>query len=362
MKIRVATIGTGFIVDSFIAAAQHDSRYELAAVYSRTPQRGEEFAARHGAGRVITSLEELAAAPDIDAVYVASPNSCHAEQAIMMMNHKKSVLCEKPMAPDPEDILRMTEAARRNGVALMEAMKTTLLPNFRQVQQALPRIGRVRRYNVQFCQYSSRYDKFREGIVENCFNPQMRGGALQDLGVYGIAPMVHLFGVPWSGECTPEKLRRHISIFSTTIFPGGDGLFNADGRRIDGIDGQGVLVAHYPDFEATVTYSKITDSALPSEIQGEEGTILISKLSQMTTPSLVLRKGAGSRHDSGYHNNPNQTRDEVIDISAPTISDNMYYEVKEFFDLIEQSLCESSYNTWNRSLQVAQIVSAGSIA
>ncbi|MCF0178577.1 MAG: Gfo/Idh/MocA family oxidoreductase, partial [Bacteroidales bacterium] len=294
-KIKVATIGSGFIVDSFVAGARHDSRFEYAAVYSRNEQSGRAFASKYGVERVICSLEELANDSSIDAVYIASPNICHAPQAIMMMDAGKHVLCEKPVSYDVETTKAMIEAARRNRVTFMEAMKTTLMPNFKAVKEALPRIGKVRRFVAQFCQYSSRYDKFKcGGEVANVFNPAMKGGSLLDLGVYGIAPMIHLFGTPWSGECSPEKLAETIHITSTMVCPGG----SKDPSTA--IDGAGVLVAKYPEMEGVITYSKITDSAMPTEIQGEDGTIIIQKLSNMVAPKLLIRHGSGTKGDPGY--------------------------------------------------------------
>ena len=201
-RIRVATIGSSKIAESFLKGASHDPRFCHAAVYSRTPERGRQFAAAHGVEKVYTSLEELAASPDIDAVYIASPNLLHAPQAILMMDAGKSVLVEKPAATSPEELESMFEAARRNGVSFMEAMRPTLMPNFQAIREALPKIGKIRRYTASYCQYSSRYEDFKRGTVASSLSSEMRGGSLLDLGVYCIAPMVHLFGAPWEGEFT----------------------------------------------------------------------------------------------------------------------------------------------------------------
>ena len=92
----------------------------------------------------------------------------------------------------------MIEASERYGVTLMEAMKHTLTPNFLSVLKNIERVGKVRRYFSSYCQYSSRYDKFKEGIVLNAFDPKLSNGAIMDIGVYTIYPMVVLFGQPSS--------------------------------------------------------------------------------------------------------------------------------------------------------------------
>jgi predicted dehydrogenase len=97
-KIRFGVVGTNFISDWVIAGGREDERFELSAVCSRTEDTGRAFAAKHGIPHCYTSLEEMAADPLIDAVYIASPNAFHATQSILCMKHGKHVLCEKAFA------------------------------------------------------------------------------------------------------------------------------------------------------------------------------------------------------------------------------------------------------------------------
>ena len=195
-KIRFGVVGTNFITDWVIAGAREDERFELSAVYSRTRERGEEYAAKHNIPHIFTSLEDMAKSDVVDAIYIASPNYVHAEQSILCMQHGKHVLCEKPLAANARQARKMSEMAHTQGVALMEAMKSTLHPNFLSIKEHLHRIGTPRRYFASFCQYSSRYDKFKEGIVLNAFRPEFANGAMMDIGVYTLYPLVALFGKP----------------------------------------------------------------------------------------------------------------------------------------------------------------------
>ena len=117
----------------------------------------------------------------------------------------------------------MIEASRRNGVALMEAVKTTLTPNFMALREALPKAGTLRRYFSAFSQYSSRYDKFKEGIVLNAFRPELSNGALMDIGIYTIYPMdkippdVDLFLKDFKWEAKRRPAQR--DVFDRTIRP-----------------------------------------------------------------------------------------------------------------------------------------------
>lgn len=312
-KIRFAVIGTNFITDWVITGGLEDERFCLAAVYSRTREQAECFAAKYNIPYKFTSLDELADSPHVDAVYVASPNCMHAAQCIRMMNKGKHVLCEKPLASNVAQVKEMFEAARKNRVVLMEAMKPTLTPNFRAVRDNLSKIGVVRRYFSCYCQYSSRYDKFKEGVVLNAFNPELSNGALMDIGVYTIYPMVVLFGRPDTIQATGVKLS-------------------------SGVDGEGSIVFGYKDMDAVVLYSKIANSTLPTEIQGEDGTILLDRINIIGNVRLAYRCGGGE------------------DLTQPAGKNEYFYEIKEFIDLIESGRFESEINSHEHSLLTMEIM------
>ena len=248
-KVRFGVIGTNFITDWVIAGARQDERFELVAVYSRRQETADAFAAKHQIPYTFTSLEEMAKSPLIDAVYIASPNFLHAEQSILCMKHGKHVLCEKPFASNAWEVREMIAASAKYDVTLMEAMKPTLTPNFRSVRENLGRLGTIRRYFSCYCQYSSRYDKFKEGVVLNAFRPELSNGAMMDIGIYTVYPMVVLFG-------RPKKIDASGIVLSS------------------GADGQGAVNFEYEGMNATVLYSKIANSSLPTEIQGDRKSVV----------------------------------------------------------------------------------------
>ncbi|MBD1383205.1 Gfo/Idh/MocA family protein [Metabacillus arenae] len=311
--IRFGIVGTNWITESFIKAASEHEDFQLSAVYSRTLDRAQEFASKFGLSTTFTDLQEMAKSDAIDAVYIASPNSFHAEQAVIFLNHGKRVLCEKPIASNSEELSHMINAAKENKVLLMEALKTTLLPNFKAIQEKLHKIGKVRRYFASYCQYSSRYDAYKEGTVLNAFNPKFSNGALMDIGIYCLYPMTVLFGEPKSVKANGIMLE-------------------------SGVDGEGSLLVNYGDHDAVVMYSKITNSHLPTEIQGEDGNIIID---QINTPGKVeIRYRDGSTED----------------ITANQTFSSMYYEAKEFIELIKNGQTESKINSFEHSMITAKIM------
>ena len=321
-KVRFGIVGTNFISDWVIAGARQDARFELTAVYSRKQETADTFAAKHGIPHTFTSLEEMASSPLVDAVYIASPNFLHAEQSILCMQHGKHVLCEKPLASNAREARAMIAASEQYGVTLMEAMKPTLTPNFRAVQANLKRVGTIRRYFSAYCQYSSRYDKFKEGIVLNAFRPELSNGAMMDIGVYTIYPMVVLFG-------KPKRIQASGILLSS------------------GVDGQGVVNFSYDDMNATVLYSKIANSSLPTEIEGEEGNIQLDRVNIISRVTFQPRVAAASGRG---------TVAEPEDISVAADRDEYYYEVAEFIDLVLSGKRESAVNSHTNSLLTVEII------
>ena len=114
-KVRFGVVGTNNITDWVIEGARQDSRFELTAVCSRTQERADEFAAKHNIPYTFTSLEEMASSDKVDAVYIATPNSCHCEQALTCICRGKHVLCEKPMSLFLEDCKEMIQTADETG-------------------------------------------------------------------------------------------------------------------------------------------------------------------------------------------------------------------------------------------------------
>ncbi len=314
-EIRFGIIGTNSITEKILEAAkQEPPRFKLTAVYSRTQKQADYFAAKHNIPpHTFTSLEAMASSELIDAVYIASPNSLHAPQSILFMNHGKHVLCEKPLASNANEIREMITTAEKNNVVLMEAMKPTLTPNFLAIRDNLEKIGTIRRYFSCYCQYSSRYDDLKKGIIQNAFKPELSNGAVMDIGIYTIYPMVVLFGKPKSINATGLKL-------ST------------------GVDGQGAINFEYDGMNATVLYSKIANSSLPTEIQGEEGTIVSDRINIISGVSIKYMNG-----------------EEVV-ISSQSPLHEYYYEIAEFIGLIQADKSQSEINSLYNSLITIEII------
>ncbi|MDF2904583.1 MAG: oxidoreductase protein, partial [Bacillus sp. (in: firmicutes)] len=311
--VRFGVVGTNWITEAFIKAASDHQDFALTAVYSRTKERAEEFAGKFQVKSVYTDIETMASSNEIDAVYIASPNSLHARQAICFLKQGKHVLCEKPVASNKEELQAMILAAKENGVLLMEALKSSFLPNFQVVRDHLDKIGRVRSFFASYCQYSSRYDAYKEGNILNAFKPEFSNGSIMDIGIYCIYPLVVLFGKPESVQATGTMLE-------------------------SGVDGKGSILLKYKEMDAMVMFSKITNSSLPAEIQGENGNIVIDKINIPEKVEIHYRNG------------------EVEELTQAQKEGTMYYEAKEFIELIKSGKVESMINSYENSLTVMEII------
>ncbi|MDR0931820.1 MAG: Gfo/Idh/MocA family oxidoreductase [Victivallales bacterium] len=312
-SIRFATIGTNFVTTWLLDTAAQGSDLQYAATYSRSAARAREFAAKYKVESIYTDLNALACDPNIDAVYIASPNSLHFEQAALMLSHGKHVLCEKTITVNRSELAELLNIAASTQTVLLEAMRSSFDPGMQLIAQNLPKLGTIRRVSFQFCQYSSRYDKFKAGIVENAFNPDFAGGALMDLGVYCVHPMVQLFG-------KPDK------IFADALF-----LKNR-------VDGAGTILGSWQcGMQAELLYSKITNSRVPSQIQGESGCMVIKEIANPYDVVIYYNDG----------------RTESV-VSRPYESNNMIYEIREWCRLIHEKAWDHPLNS--RSLQALEIM------
>lgn len=292
--IRFAVIGTNWITRQFVDAAHETGKYKLTAIYSRSLEQAQSFANDYPVEHLFTSLEAMAQSDVIDAVYIASPNSLHAPQTELFLRHKKHVICEKPLASNIDEAERVIAAARENQVVLFEAFKTANLPNFQQLQQALPKLGQIRKAFINYCQYSSRYQRYLDGENPNTFNPAFSNGSIMDIGFYCLASAIALWG-------EPQKIQASASLLES------------------GVDAHGVVMLDYGDFSVTLQHSKVSDSTLPSEIQGEAGALVIEKISECQKVSFVPR---GSK---------------AQDLSQPQHINTMLYEAEEFARLVENN-------------------------
>jgi predicted dehydrogenase len=175
--ISTANIGRKAV----IPAIQASNNGEVIAVASRDLKKAQEFAGELDIPRSYSSYEELFEDADIDAVYNPLPNIMHREWTIKAAEAGKHILCEKPLAMNVGECVEMEDAARSNGVKLMEAFMYRFHPRTERVLEMVRagELGQVKMINAAFT--------FRLTNLENIrYRPELGGGSLMDVGCYCV--------------------------------------------------------------------------------------------------------------------------------------------------------------------------------
>ena len=279
--MNYATNGTSWIAEKFVSAAKTVPGITLEAAYSRTQETADAFAKKTGAKKTYTDLAALAADPAIDSVYIASPNRLHYEQSKAMLNAGKNVLCEKPATTTEGEMRELISLAESKGLIYAEAIMSIHTAAFPIVKDAVNQLGRVRTARIDFCQLSSKYSLYLAGNDPNIFNPDMHAGCLMDIGVYNLYFAAAFWGAPEA-------------VVSDAVF-----LDN-------GADAAGSAMLRYPGMTVSMNYSKVGQQYAPSEIIGDEGTLSIESVSQMTGVKLIRKNGEEELVA------PDLTRDDVM--------------------------------------------------
>jgi predicted dehydrogenase len=264
--VRWGILSTGRIAKAFARALKDTPGAVLAGVGSRTVDAAEAFAREFG-GKAYGSYEALAAADDIDLIYIGTPHPMHAENVRMALNAGKGVLCEKPFTMNRAEAEELVALARAKNLFLMEAMWTRFMPALAEVRRIVEsgEIGPVHQVNAELG------FKSEAGPEHRLFNRALGGGALLDLGIYPLSIAVALLG-------PVDKVTAQADLGPT------------------GVDEQtGFLLRHSKGGMSVCSCS--LRARLPSEltIAGERGHVRMNTMFHHTTTVTVVRADGISR-------------------------------------------------------------------
>ncbi len=310
--MNVCAIGTGAITRSMLKEFARSDVLHCTAIYSRREETGRKMAEEFGIETVYTSLETMLAAPEIDLVYVASPNSLHYEQTKAALLAGKHVLCEKPFAPTLAQAQELVALAKERGVFLFEAITTAHHPHYALVRQKLPELGKLKMVMCTFCQYSSRYPALLAGNVSPVLDPKFCGGALMDINLYNIHFVVGLFGAPKSVRYFPNL-------------------------HSNGVDTSGMLVLEYPGFLCQCIGAKDCAANNGVQIVGEDGLIQVTPGSSNCQSVEIALRGQAPQI-AKLEENP------------------WYYEVQDIGSLIAEENYDACYAALETTCNVVSVL------
>ncbi len=244
--LRYGVLGTGNIAGQFTRDVAGAERSAVVAVGSRTAASAAAFGERFGipSEHCHANYDALLADDSVEAVYVSLPNHLHREWSVRAMEAGKHVLCEKPLAMDAAEAEAMFDASRRTGMTLMEGFMYRTHPLTGAVLDAVRggAIGELRMIRASFCYHTNKVG----GNVR--FAPEMGGGALMDIGCYGLS-----FARLFAGA---EQDRAHL----------------VSHRHAAGVDDYGCVALGFPNgVTAAVTFGMAVQLDNTAHLGGTEG-------------------------------------------------------------------------------------------
>lgn len=275
--MKVGFLGTGRIATTLAKTFAQVEGVECYAVASRTLEKAETFAKEHGFQKAYGSYRELAADPDVELVYIATPHSNHYADMKLCIEHKKPVLCEKAFTMNSGQAKEIAELAKKNGVFVTEAIWTRYMPSRKIINEVLESgvIGKAFTLTANLSYVIA--DKPR--IVA----PELAGGALLDVGVYGLNFAFMHFGTEI------ERIESSVQFTDT------------------GVDGQETITLFYKDGRmAVLTHGIYARSDRKGIIYGDKGYMVVENInnpqsvSVFDTEDRLIKKIDMPEQISGY--------------------------------------------------------------
>lgn len=304
-KTRWGLLGAGILLERWMKGFRQVEDAEIAAIASRTPETAQRMADRFGIKDAL-SYEEILRRDDIDIMYIPVPHQAHRELAVRAMEAGFPVLVEKPGAVTAADWAQMTACARKHKVFLMEAVWTRCFPLMQQVLDEIRQgaVGDVRHVEASF---AFRVPDSYQGRLTD---PARAGGALLDVGVYGLHFAKFIYG---------KMPSRILSLAS----------MNTDGLHLQ-VDEQNVTVGQYDNGALfTVTSAIRTEMPDTAWIYGTEGYIKIPVFWKPESAEIV-RDGAVRRIES-----------PVPQKVSGIIDEGYQFEIRHVQECLRQGLTES---------------------
>jgi predicted dehydrogenase len=272
-KYRWGILAPGKMSAKFTKGLKLLDNAELHAVASRDLSRAERFRDDLGYKIAYGSYAELAADPDVDIIYVASPHSHHYEHVMLCLRNNKAVICEKAFALNSREVEEMIQEARKRKLFLMEALWPPFQPMYKKAMEVLKsgEAGNLIHLNARF--------SFRPPFEaeDRKFNLELGGGSLLDIGIYPVIDALWFIGVP-----------DEISAVATFTETGSE----------DSIS----IIFKYSDGRTATLYSSFrTAGGIGCDLLCEKGNIYFSRARDM---SQVLRVELSGKDEAGYSEMP----------------------------------------------------------
>lgn len=316
--MKLGIVGSGMIVKIALEGLESVETVEKIAICDRKEslETINELAGKYNIPQTYTDYEELLKDENVDTVYLGIINSLHYEYSKKALEAGKNVICEKPFTSNIRELKELISLAKSNNLFLFEAITMIYSPNFNYVKDNLPQLGDIRLVQCNYSQYSSRYDKYLEGVVLPAFSPSMSGGALYDINIYNIHFVAGLFG-------KPNSVKYHANI------------------GFNGIDTSGILILSYDNFSAVCCGAKDSTSTNHATVQGIKGYLKInSSVNISKSVDFLLNK---ELTEFNGEKNKNHMINEFTAFSQMTADNDLdkCYKYLRHSEIVMEILCDA---------------------
>ena len=264
--LRWGILATGGIAHAF-ARDLRTAGLDLRAVGSRRLEGARAFAEEFDVARVHGSYEALAADDEIDIVYIATPHPMHAENALLLLEHGKHVLIEKPFTLNADQAIAVRDLARAKGLLAMEAMWTRYLPHMIRIHDIIEAgtLGEIRAVFADHTQRISDDPAHRLNALE------LGGGALLDLGIYPVSFAWDMLGAPTSITATARLGGTGADTEVATIFTHASGAVST---TLSSSRAAGPNTAHVVGTEGRIDIDRVWYTPTSFRVTAPDGTVL----------------------------------------------------------------------------------------
>ena len=255
--MNIGIIGAGRIVNTVVHALNALSQINCYAIASRDLARAQDYAKKYGFEKAYGSYEEMLQDPKVELVYIATPHSHHYDHMMMCIENGKSVVCEKAFTLNADQARKVKAAANEKGVYVAEAIWPRYMPSRKMINDVIAS-GVIGKVNTLTANLSYKIDD-KVRIV----TPELAGGALLDIGVYGINFAIMHFG--WDVERVESSVK----------------MTDA------GVDAMETITIFYKDGRmAVLTHSIYARSDRKGIIHGEKGYIVVENINNPQSISV----------------------------------------------------------------------------
>ena len=255
--MKIGILGAGKISHSTVPAMIGLKEIECYAVASRSLEKAQEFARQYGFQKAYGSYEEMMHDPEVELVYVATPHSHHFEHMMLCMEHGKAVLCEKAFTMNADQARKIMEYSREHGIFAAEAIWPRYMPSRKMIDDVIASgvIGKVNTLTANLSYVIHQ--------VPRIYEPALAGGALLDIGVYGINFALMHFGTDI------DRVESSVQLMPS------------------GVDGMETITIFYRDGRmAVLTHSVYARSDRKGIIHGDEGYIVVENINNPQSVSV----------------------------------------------------------------------------